>query len=77
MSAFMVADTTINHIVNWLHRDTDLERFSRLPQKLKELGFDTGKAGWAERLGYALFQLNSIAVDARYGSGAARVSSIG
>jgi hypothetical protein len=28
--------------------------------------------GWAERLGYAMFQLNVIAVDVRYGSGEAK-----
>jgi hypothetical protein len=72
MSAFIVADKTINNVVNWLRRDVDLDRFSRIPRKLKELGFDTGKSGWAGRLGYAMFQLNIIAVDARYGSGEAR-----
>jgi hypothetical protein len=35
------------------------------------LGFDTSKSGWAEHLGYAMFQLNSNAVDARYGNGEA------
>jgi hypothetical protein len=71
MSAFIVADTTINNVVNWLRRDVDLDRFSRIPHKLTELGFDTGKSGWAERLGYAMFQMNINAVDTRYGSGEA------
>jgi hypothetical protein len=70
MSAFIVADKTINHIVNWLRREKFL--VSAIPYKLKGLGFDTGKAGWAERLGYAMFQLNVIAVEARYGSGEAK-----
>jgi hypothetical protein len=69
MSAYIVADKTINNVVNWLRRDVDLDRFSHIPHKLTELGFDTGTSGWAERLGYAMFQLNIIAVDARYGSG--------
>jgi hypothetical protein len=71
MSAYIVADKTINNVVNWLRRDIEIERFSLIPHKLKELGFDTSKSGWAERLGYAMFQLNVIAVDARYGSGQA------
>jgi hypothetical protein len=71
MSAFIVANKTINTIVNWLRRDVDLDRFSLIPHKLTELGFDTGKSDWTERLGYAMFQLNIIAVDARYGSGEA------
>jgi hypothetical protein len=71
MSAFIVANKTINAIVNWLRRDADLDRFSRIPHKLKELGFDTSKAGRAERLGYAMFQLNVIAVDVHYKNGEA------
>jgi hypothetical protein len=71
MSAYIVADKTINNVVNWLRRDMEIERFSRIPHKLTELGFDTGISGWAERLGYAMFQLNINAVDARYGQGQA------
>ena len=71
MSAFMVADKTINNIINWLRRDVEQDRFSQILHKLTELGFDTGKSGWAQRLGYAMFQLNIIAVDARYGTGKA------
>ena len=74
MSAFMVADKTINNIINWLRRDVEQDRFSQILHKLTELGFDTGKSGWAQRLGYAMFQLNIIAVDARYGSDEARKS---
>jgi hypothetical protein len=71
MSAFMVEDKTINYVVNWLRRNIDQFSFSVIPHKLKELGFDTSVAGWAERLGYAMFQLNINAVDARYGNGEA------
>jgi hypothetical protein len=71
MSAFIVEDKTINNVVNWLRRDVELDKFSLIPHKLTKLGFDTGKSGWTERLGYAMFQLNIIAVDARYGSGEA------
>jgi hypothetical protein len=69
MSAFMVEDTTINYVVNWLRRNID--QFSLIPHKLKELGFDTSVQGWAEKLGQAMFQLNIKAVNARYGDGEA------
>jgi hypothetical protein len=69
MSAFMVADITINNVVNWLRREVFY--FSLIPHKLKGLGFETAVAGWAEDLGQAMFQLNSKAVDARDGSGEA------
>jgi hypothetical protein len=73
MSAFLVANNTINTIVNWL--DSALaEAYGTITirQKLLEQGFDASAAGWAERLGYAMFQLNVIAVEARYGSGEAK-----
>jgi hypothetical protein len=69
MSAFMVADKTINYIVNWLRRE--IERLPIISQKLKEAGFDTSVPGWAEKLGQAMFQLNTEAVNARYGNGQA------
>jgi hypothetical protein len=70
MSAFIVEDKTINSIVAWF--DSALEETYgtiTIRQKLLEQGIDPGIPGWAERLGYAMFQLNVIAVDARYGSG--------
>jgi hypothetical protein len=73
MSTFIVENKTINSIVNWL--DSALEETYgtiNIRHKLLELGFDASVAGWAERLGYAMFQLNVIAVDARYGSGQAK-----
>ena len=69
MSAFMVADTTINNVLNWLW-DENI-RLSLIPRKLKELGFDMSKAGWEETLGHAMFQLNISGVEARYGTGEA------
>src|SRR5918996_724202 len=69
MSAFMVADKTINNVVNWLWNESN--RFSLIPRKLKELGFDMSKAGWEETLGHAMFQLNISGVEARYGTGEA------
>jgi hypothetical protein len=73
MSAFIVADKTINNIVNWLERELEeVYGMIIIRQKLMEQGFDTSISGWAERLGYAMFQLNVIAVDDRYGSGEAK-----
>ena len=69
MSAFMVADTTINNVLNWLW-DENI-RLSLIPRKFKELGFDMSKAGWEENLGQAMFQLNISGVEARYGIGEA------
>jgi hypothetical protein len=69
MSAFMVADETINNIVNWLRREKFL--ISEIPYKLKDLGFDTTKGAWEEKLGMAMFQLNIRGVEARYGKGEA------
>jgi hypothetical protein len=76
-SAFIVEDKTINSMVTWL--DSALEEAYgtiTIPHKLLELGFDASVAGWAERLGYAMFQLNIIAVDARYGSGEAKIGAV-
>jgi hypothetical protein len=69
MSAFIVANKTINTVVNWLNRALE-EPYgtTTIRQKLLEQGFDMGTSGWAERLGHAMFQLNVIAVDIRYGS---------
>jgi hypothetical protein len=69
MSAFIVADETINTIVNWLRRQID--ELHIIPEKLRQLGIDTSIPGWAEILGQEMFQLNIQAVDARYGEGEA------
>jgi hypothetical protein len=76
MSTFIVADKTINTIVHWLERELrgleEVHSTIIIRQKLQEMGFDASVAGWAERLGQAMFQLNVIAVDARYGSDEAK-----
>ena len=69
MSAFLVEDKTITHIVYWLSNEKFL--FSEIPYKLKGLGFDMAKVGWEEKLGLAMFQLNIDGVEARYGKGEA------
>jgi hypothetical protein len=66
MSAYVVADKTINNAVNWLRRE--INRLPIISYKLKAVSFDTSESGWAERLGQAMFQLNIEAVNARYGS---------
>lgn len=73
MSAYMVADKTINTVVNWLEQELE-EAYGTIiiRQKLMELGFDTGTSDWAVRLGHAMFHLNITGVDARYGDGEAR-----
>jgi hypothetical protein len=73
MSAFIVADKTINTIVHGLDRALE-EAYGTIiiREKLMGLGFDASVTGWGERLGYAMFQLNVIAVDARYGIGEAK-----
>jgi hypothetical protein len=73
MSAYIVADKTINNVVNWLGRELE-EVYGTIiiRQKLMELGVDPCIPGWAEILGHEMFQLNIKAVDARYGSGEAR-----
>jgi hypothetical protein len=73
MSAYIVADKTINNIVNWLGRELE-EIYGTIiiRQKLLELGVDPSIVGWAEILGHEMFLLNIKAVDTRYGSGEAR-----
>jgi hypothetical protein len=69
MSAFMVADRTINYVVNWLRRNID--QLPIIAAKLKKLNIDTNAPDWAEALGQIMFLLNVNAVDARYGDGEA------
>jgi hypothetical protein len=66
MSAYIVEDTTINTIVNWLSRE--IEQLSIIPDKLQKLGFDPNIPGWAEILGHEMFQMNIRAVTTRYGN---------
>jgi len=69
MSAFLVADRTINYVVNWLRRNID--QLPIIAAKLKKLNIDTNAPDWAEALGQIMFLLNRNAVDARYGDGEA------
>jgi len=71
MSAYMVADATINRVVPCLA----LEVFRNAWFKAKveqTLGIDTAKSNWGAELGKAMFKLNIAGVNARYGQGKAK-----
>jgi hypothetical protein len=55
MSAYIVADKTINNVVNWLQRE--VFHLPIVSHKLKELGFNTDITGWTGDLGRAMFYL--------------------
>jgi hypothetical protein len=70
MSAYMVADETINRVVYWLY--FEVAKYQWLRDKLeKASGIDTTSYAWAEALGQAMFQLNIAGVNDRYGDGEA------
>jgi hypothetical protein len=71
MSAFMVADKTINHVVSWL--SAEVVRNGWFKDKVEAgLQIDTGQPQWEATLGNAMFRLNIDAVNARYGDGEAQ-----
>jgi hypothetical protein len=71
MSAFMVADETINRVVTWLA--WEVYRNMWLKDKVaKFIAIDLTKGDWEAELGNAMFQLNIDAVNARYGQGEAQ-----
>jgi hypothetical protein len=71
MSAFMVADETINRVVGWLSRE--VYQSSYLKEKAeKTLGITIDSDAWAETVGKAMFQLNIDGVNDRYGDGEAK-----
>jgi hypothetical protein len=70
MSAYLVADETINRVVEWLYWELDKSPWLR--DKLEQAsGIDTTSYGWAEALGKAMFDLNIAGVNDRYGNGEA------
>ncbi len=70
MSAFMVADETINRVVYWLY--WEVTKCQWLRDKLEKVsGIDTTTYDWAEALGKAMFALNIAGVNDRYGDGEA------
>ena len=71
MSAYMVANETINRVVYWLY--FEITRSQWLKEKLeKASGIDTSGYAWTETLGEAMFQLNIAGVNDRYGDGEAK-----
>lgn len=71
MSAFMVADETINRVVYWLYWEVANRQW--LKDKLEQVsGIDTTAYAWAEALGKAMFALNIAGVNDRYGDGEAQ-----
>jgi len=70
MSAFMVADETINRVVYWLYFEVTKSQWLR--DKLEQAsGIDTTSYRWSEALGKAMFELNIAGVNNRYGQGEA------
>jgi hypothetical protein len=71
MSAYLVANETINRVVYWLYFEVAKSQWLR--EKLeKTSGVDTSAYEWAEVLGKTMFQLNIDGVNARYGDGEAK-----
>src|SRR6266480_2384954 len=61
MSAFMVADETINRVVYWLYFEVMNRQWLR--DKLEQaIGIDTTNYRWSEALGKAMFDLNIAGV---------------
>jgi hypothetical protein len=71
MSAFMVADTTINRIVSFLELKL-LHDWPFLAEKFRRAGFEVHSEKFCSELGRAMFQLNVRGVNARYGEGEAQ-----
>jgi hypothetical protein len=70
MSAYMVADETINRVIEWLYWELDKSPWLR--DKLEKVsGIDTSIHAWSEELGKAMFALNIASVTDRYGEGQA------
>jgi hypothetical protein len=71
MSAFMVADETINRVITWLSWEITLSRWLKI--KVEDaLKIDMSKHNWEEALGQAMFELNIAGVNDRYGENEAK-----
>ena len=66
MSAFMVADRTINRVVTFLEGKLYSE-WPYLAEKFREAGFDISDEQFCHKLGESMFALNIRGVNARYG----------
>lgn len=71
MSAFMVADETINRVITWL--SWEITKSQWFKKKVEDaLQIDTTKSGWQQELGKAMFELNIAGVNDRYGDNEAK-----
>jgi hypothetical protein len=71
MSAFMLADETINCVVYWLFREVTKSHWLK-EQVENTLKIETTQPDWEEALGKDMFQLNIDGVNDRYGQGEAK-----
>jgi hypothetical protein len=71
MSAFMVADTTINRVVTFVEWKL-LHDWPMLAEKFGRFGFDVHDATFSKKLGEAMFVINIRGVNARYGENEAQ-----
>ena len=71
MSAFLVADTTINTVVSWLSDECFRNEWFK-DKVEKALHIHTATPRWEAAVGTAMFRLNIDAVNARYGQGEAQ-----
>jgi hypothetical protein len=70
VSAFLVADSTINRVVTWLKSEVSTSHFT-IDQLARKYDIDLVSANWDDKLANAMFQLNVDGVNARYGEGEA------
>ena len=70
MSAFMVADGTINRVVTFLEGKL-LHKWPFLAEQFRKAGFRISDEQFGHKLGEAMFALNIKAVSARYSGNAA------
>lgn len=68
MSAFVVDDRTINGVVTFLANTPSVASVFKSAE-MRTIGFDITTAIGRSNLGDAMFRLNCIAVDQRYGDG--------
>jgi hypothetical protein len=71
MSAFMVADKTINRVATFLERKL-LRDWPYLAEKFRKAGLDIHNGKFCQTLGKEMFDLNIRGVNARYGDDEAR-----
>ena len=70
MSAFMVADGTINRVVTFL-KGKLYHEWPILAERFRKAGFNISDDRFGHKLGEAMFVLNVKAVNARYSDNAA------